>query len=315
MTDEEKAGSPLRNRRDEAIGWWLRGKDRPLSPEDQTAFETWLARDPANKAAFDDISDMCEHFMGLRPRAASLSSPAMRRFWLGGAAAFAATSLAFFIYSGDISVYLRSDFDTGTGETKRLTLADGSHVELNAKSAIAVHYSDGQRRLTLLAGEACFDVSPDPARPFVVEAAGGTTTALGTAFDVALATNAAHVTVTEHRVAVASGGENVIVAGGQQTAYSDALRSGAAVPRQSGPRHRVAAGQADFRKHAARRGYSGVRPLSPWPGLFCQFRSPRAARDRLCSALTIRSQAIGEIETSLGLHATYLTRYLIFLHH
>ena len=104
MTDEEKAGSPLRNRRDEAIGWWLRGKDRPLSPEDQTAFETWLARDPANKAAFDDISDMCEHFMGMRPRAAPLSSPAMRRFWLGGAAAFAATSLAFFLFRRNIGV-------------------------------------------------------------------------------------------------------------------------------------------------------------------------------------------------------------------
>ncbi len=314
MTDEEKAGSPLRNRRDEAIGWWLRGKDRPLSPEDQTAFETWLARDPANKAAFDDISDMCEHFMGLRPRAASLSSPAMRRFWLGGAAAFAATSLAFFIYSGDISVYLRSDYDTGTGETKRLTLADGSHVELNAKSAIAVHYSDGQRRLTLLAGEACFDVSPDPARPFVVEAAGGTTTALGTAFDVALATNAAHVTVTEHRVAVASGGRNVTVEGGQQTAYSD---DSAPEPPSPANLDRVTAwrrGKLIFEN----------TPLGEVIQAFGRYHHGLVyfvnsdLRERRVTAVFGTDdpvQAIGEIETSLGLHATYLTRYLIFLHH
>ena len=79
---------------------------------------------------------------------------------------------------------LRSDFSTGTGETKSLTLADGSHVELNARSAIALHYDAGQRRVMLLAGEGWFEVSRDPARPFVVEAAGGTATALGTAFGV-----------------------------------------------------------------------------------------------------------------------------------
>jgi len=314
MTDEEKAGSLQRNPRDEAIGWWIRGKDRPLSPEDQTEFETWLARDPANKAAFDDISDMCEHFMGMRPRPAPLSSHAMRRLWLGGVVAFAATSLAFFMYFDEISVFLRSDYETGTGETKRLTLADGSHVELNAKSAIAVHYRDGQRRLTLLQGEALFEVTPDAARPFVVEAAGGTVTALGTAFDVALATNTAHVTVTEHRVAVASGGRNVTVEEGQQTAYGD--DSAPELPSPANP-DRVTAwrrGKLIFENTPLG---EVIEALGRYHNGQVYFINSDLRERRVTAVFGTDDpvQAIGEIETSLGLHATYLTRYLIFLHH
>jgi FecR protein len=77
-----------------------------------------------------------------------------------------------------------------------VTLADGSHVELNSQSAIAIHYDAGQRRVRLLEGEAWFEVSPDPVRPFVVEASGGTVTALGTAFNVDAEKERAHVTVT-----------------------------------------------------------------------------------------------------------------------
>ncbi|HXW71111.1 MAG TPA: FecR domain-containing protein [Methylocella sp.] len=314
MTNEENASSPQRNPRDEAIGWWLRSKDRPLSSEDQRAFETWLARDPANKAAFGDISDMCEHFIGMRPRPAPPPSPAVRRFWLGGAAAFAATSLALFTYSREISVFLRSDYETGTGETKRLMLADGSHVELNAKSAIAVYYSGGQRRLTLLAGEALFEVTPDPARPFVVEAAGGTAAALGTSFDVALTTNAAHVTVTEHRVAVASGGGIVTVEEGQQTAYGD--NSAPEPPSPANP-DRITAwrrGKLIFENTPLGEVIEALGRYHHGQVYFVD----SGLRERRVTAVFGTDdpvQAISEIETALGLHATYLTRYLIFLHH
>ena len=66
-----------------------------------------------------------------------------------------------------------------------------------------------ERRLTLLEGEAWFEASPNPARPFVVAAASGTVTALGTAFDIALESETARVTVTEHRVAIASQGRSL----------------------------------------------------------------------------------------------------------
>ncbi|WP_204351324.1 FecR domain-containing protein, partial [Serratia marcescens] len=49
-------------------------------------------------------------------------------------------------------------------------------------------------------------VTPDPARPFVVQAGRGTTRALGTAFDVRGDGEGARIVVTEHAVRVAYAG-------------------------------------------------------------------------------------------------------------
>ena len=228
------------------------------------------------------------------------------------AAAIAGAIALFFCYD-DLSVYLRSDYSTGAGETKLVTLVDGSHVELDTKSAIAVHFSAGQRGLSLLEGEAWFEVAPDPARPFIVEAAGGTVTALGTAFDVAVEKAWAHVMVSQHRVAVESGGSSVIVEEGQQSAFArgavaqppeavniehaTAWRRGKLIVRNR-PLGEVV--EALGRYH---HGYvyivnSELR-ARPVTGVF-QADDPLAALD--------------EIETSLGVHAAYLSNYLIILY-
>lgn len=68
---------------------------------------------------------------------------------------------------------------------KRFTLADGSEVELSPGSRIAHRTDYGQENRSLqLTGEAKFTVTLDSIRPFVVEASGYTTTALGTSFIV-----------------------------------------------------------------------------------------------------------------------------------
>ena len=215
--DDDRSSS--NSARDAAIEWWVSHK-AGLSHEEQAAFEKWLESDPANAAAFADISQTFEHVKRLRrSRPASPSGFVIRKSWIAGAAAFAAVSLVFYLSFDGLPTLLRSDFSTGTGETKSLTLADGSHVELDARSAIALRFDTGQRRVILVAGEGWFEVARDSARPFIVEAAGGTATALGTAFGVELNNAGARVSVAEHQVKVASGGENVIVAENQQTAY------------------------------------------------------------------------------------------------
>ncbi len=60
-----------------------------------------------------------------------------------------------------------------------------------------MHYSDDQRLLKLSQGEAYFDVSKDPERPFVVEVPGGSVTAVGTAFNIEIDPQETLVTVTE----------------------------------------------------------------------------------------------------------------------
>ena len=160
--NEDEGHVPRADAHDSAIFWWVRRKAGPLSREDQAAFDAWLAGYAAHRAAFEDISEMWEDVTSLRPPTAPGNRlPASGRSWLIGAAALGAASFALLVSSDDISIFLRSDFYAGTGETKRVTLADGSHVEqLDARSAIAVHYDPGQRRVSLLEGEAWFEARP-----------------------------------------------------------------------------------------------------------------------------------------------------------
>jgi transmembrane sensor len=86
---------------------------------------------------------------------------------------------------------------------ERRTLADGSIVELDENSEIAVAFSDAERRVTLTRGKAHFQVTKNTARPFIVSANGVAVRAVGTAFAVQLGGRAVDVLVTEGRVAVA----------------------------------------------------------------------------------------------------------------
>ena len=83
---------------------------------------------------------------------------------------------------------------------RRLDLPDGSVAELNGTSRIEVNFTATERRLRLTEGEAHFIVAKNPERPFYVSAGSVTVRAVGTAFNVRLASAAIEVLVTEGRV-------------------------------------------------------------------------------------------------------------------
>jgi transmembrane sensor len=93
-------------------------------------------------------------------------------------------------------------YATAVGETRRISLQDGSTVELNTDSAVQVRYRRGYRDIVLLRGEAFVDVAKDPRRPFRVMAEGIGARAVGTAFNVRRDNRRLEVTVTEGRVEV-----------------------------------------------------------------------------------------------------------------
>jgi transmembrane sensor len=93
-------------------------------------------------------------------------------------------------------------FATGVGELRTVTLADGSRVELNACSRIAVRFSDSRRYIELLEGQARFSVVKDAARPFIVRSGSTNVKAVGTQFDVNRKPTGTIVTVFEGRVAI-----------------------------------------------------------------------------------------------------------------
>lgn len=92
-------------------------------------------------------------------------------------------------------------YDTGVGEQRTLRLADGSMVDLNSRSRIRVRFSDKQRLVELIEGQALFRVAKDANRVFVVSSDIARVRAVGTQFDVNRRREGTVVTVVEGRVA------------------------------------------------------------------------------------------------------------------
>ena len=111
----------------------------------------------------------------------------------------------------------QADYYTEIGETRLLSLEDGSRISLNTDTAIAVHYSQKERRITLLRGEAYFDVAKNPERPFIVEDGALTAKALGTHYSVRTGNGALpqEVQVEKGRVEVTTGGEIAVLTPGE----------------------------------------------------------------------------------------------------
>ena len=93
-------------------------------------------------------------------------------------------------------------FGTRHGEQQTERLADNSVLHLNTDSAATVRFSGTQRVVELTSGEADFEVTHEPDRPFRVFAGSAEVVDLGTKFDVRLEHQATVVTVAEGRVAV-----------------------------------------------------------------------------------------------------------------
>jgi transmembrane sensor len=76
-------------------------------------------------------------------------------------------------------------YRTAIGETRRVTLADGTRVTLNTDTRLGVSFSQQTREVQLLRGEATFEVAHETtSRPFNVIAGQRTFQALGTRFNL-----------------------------------------------------------------------------------------------------------------------------------
>jgi transmembrane sensor len=92
---------------------------------------------------------------------------------------------------------------TSIGHHSTHTLEDGSVIWLNSNSQVEVNYTDSKRIIKLVKGEAHFDVTSDPERPFEVFAGSRMVKAIGTAFSVYRLADKIEVMVTEGKVELA----------------------------------------------------------------------------------------------------------------
>jgi transmembrane sensor len=95
-----------------------------------------------------------------------------------------------FVYSPSAEAALHEmsvleEVSTNRGERANITLGDGTKVSLNVDSKLLIprQFGDDYRRV-VLKGEAFFDVTEDPERPFFIESHGAVTEVLGTSFGV-----------------------------------------------------------------------------------------------------------------------------------
>lgn len=109
-------------------------------------------------------------------------------------------------------------------------LADGSRVELDTDTRLAVSRHLRSRRVVLETGRALFDVQPSAWRPFTVEAGATQVRVLGTAFDVRRQSEEVTVTVVRGRVAVTgTDGTTTLQADGQVRTHAGRLDAPTAV--------------------------------------------------------------------------------------
>lgn len=199
---------------------WLAQRDDGLSAAQLAEFARWHEADPRHAAALARLEKtwaLLGQLREYRPEARVhpdrdlLATPRpVLVFYKPAVAAAAALAACFAIALGWL--WLRPaapataagvpQYATTTGGYQRMTLEDGSVVELNADSEVRVNYTPAERRVRLLKGEAHFIVAKNRERPFWVEAGAVTVRAVGTAFNVRLGTAKIEVLVTEGKVEV-----------------------------------------------------------------------------------------------------------------
>ena len=107
---------------------------------------------------------------------------------------------------------------TPAATTTLVTLSDGTRVMLNANSTLEypASFDDAEVREVRLKGEAHFEVTKNPHRPFVVKAGEMQTQVLGTIFDVkAYRKDAPKVTLMQGKVKVSNADTEVEMRPGQ----------------------------------------------------------------------------------------------------
>jgi transmembrane sensor len=212
-----------------AARWHAREMIGRLSLEDEQRLDAWLGEDLRHRLAYAEMAAASYAAVQAVPRAAIVvKRHAARRWpvWMGIALA-PALLLAAVIWTPHALQNWRSDAHTAIGAVSTEHLPDGSILQLDTDSAVALPFAPDQRDVELLRGDLVVDVAKDSAHPFRVHCDGVEARAVGTRFVVARHSDEVEVGVMEGTVAVRANenSDPTLVQAGQR-AWVDA-RSGA----------------------------------------------------------------------------------------
>lgn len=152
---------------DAAVDWRVRQESNRFGERERQAFEHWLSCDPDNQAAWARVSGgvleaPLETVRAFRERGAMPHAQAAalalhkvrRRRVFRGALAVAGTAATAGLLADRLTPIgeLTADLHTGTAQRKNFTLADGTDVLLDARSAVDVLHRSGATQLRLRSG-------------------------------------------------------------------------------------------------------------------------------------------------------------------
>ncbi|MEA1651384.1 DUF4880 domain-containing protein [Nitrospirillum sp. BR 11164] len=155
---------------EEAARWALRRADAPLTPEEEAAFQAWLAADPGHRDSYQALHAtledpaLTEAMAGLKdaPRAARPPArlplpraiPQARRL-LPGLALAACAALVLVVLWPNIDRYMATPlhYETAGGQGRTVTLPDGTALNLNGDTVVEARLGHGHRWLTLSRGK------------------------------------------------------------------------------------------------------------------------------------------------------------------
>lgn len=235
----------------EAFDWLIRVQTAPEDAALRRALDDWKTTDERHAEAWrratrvwDLVGEVPPDIdrwpaapatAAVRPRALRAPARPRRRRAVRRIATAASTALAACLIVALWSVlqpHLTADHATGIGESRQITLDDGSVIHLGGDSAIRTDYDGARRHVRLLEGQAFFQVTPDRDRPFVVSTDKLDVTVLGTAFDVQAGERHYAVSVAHGTVAVSyrdtvdeqlHGGQQLRISRADGTAAIDAI--------------------------------------------------------------------------------------------
>lgn len=217
-----------------AAEWFLELRSDNVSGERIAEWQQWLAENAANRKAFEHIESFwrlstsipaswptdaevarddylgTENITAWRARNSAAGVPRGRRSTRYPASVLVAAGLSVLavLYWPALSVLLqggaRITVHTQVGETRSITLPDGSVLSASGDTSLVATLLKHSRTVTLERGETFFHVAKDRTRPFIVRAGRMTVTAVGTAFDVRRTRGAVVVAVAEGVVRVAT---------------------------------------------------------------------------------------------------------------
>lgn len=206
--------------RQAAARWYVRMREATPEAPERTTFEVWLLSDHRHRAAYQMIESTMEDFSSTE-RLKELSNALSQKLYFEQTAkrkkiSKLGSGLAVMLLCVGLGFLGRSQYQqwqaapissqvqtTSVAQMITRTLDDGSVVTANANSAMEIVYYRHQRLVKLNRGEAVFEVTKDPARPFIVETQQAKVTVLGTRFAVNQLSKKVRISVDHGRVQVA----------------------------------------------------------------------------------------------------------------